>query len=302
MSISRIHMAAGGPDFSRLCWGAWRLADAKLNAKDVVNLIRTAIDLGITTIDHADIYGDYTCEKLFGDALAGERQLRSQLQLITKCGIKLVSPNRPAHAIKQYDTSYQHIIASAESSMKNLRAERLDLLLIHRPSPLLDADEVARAFIDLKQAGKVLHFGVSNFLPHQFDLLASRLPFPLVTNQVQISVLHTEALENGTLDQCQRLRIHPMAWSPLHGGRLLHEDSPRAHAVRECLAKMASEHNATAEQLAIAWILMHPAKPVVVLGTCNPDRLRAQSASEQIKMTRDNWFKIWTSSHGRTVA
>lgn len=326
MSVSRINLAPDGPNFSRLAWGAWRLADAPISAKEIHALVCAAFELGITTIDHADIYGGYTCEKLFGDALAADPALRRNLQLVTKCGIKLVSPNRPAHRLKQYDTSRAHIVASLENSLVQLRVEHVDLLLIHRPDPLLDADEVARAFVELKQAGKVRHFGVSNFTPAQYDLLAARLPFPLVTNQVQISVMHLDALLDGTLDQCQRLRIAPMAWSPLHGGRLLTEDSPRAKTVRETLTAIAEEHrvaldlygerismretltaiakehSSTLEQIALAWVLMLPAKPQILLGTVNPGRLRAVAGAERVPLTREQWFRIWTAAQGREVA
>ncbi len=301
MGVSRINLGPGGPDFSRLAWGAWRLADAHLSGKEILALARQAVELGLTTVDHADLYGDYTCEKLFGDALAGERQLLSQLQLVTKCGIKMVSPNRPAHRVKHYDTSRAHIMASVENSLVQLRAERIDLLLIHRPDPLMEADEVARAFVDLRAAGKVAHFGVSNFTTGQFDLLASRLPFPLVTNQVQLSVLSLEAMENGTLDQCQRLRISPMAWSPLHGGRLLTEEGERGRAVRDALVAIAREVNATAEQVAIAWLLMLPCKPLPVVGTTNPERLRSLAEAERVSLSREQWFTIWTAYLGRRV-
>jgi len=301
MSVSRIDLAAGGPNFSRIALGAWRIADARLEPRDIVALVRAAVDLGITTVDHADIYGSYTCEKLFGDALAADPQLRAKLQLVTKCGIKLVSANRPAHRVKQYDTSRAHIVASVDNSLAHLRADKIDLLLIHRPDPLMDADEVAKAFVDLKQAGKVLHFGVSNFTPSQFELLASRLPFPLVTNQIQFSALHLDALDNGALDQCQRLRISPMAWSPLHGGRLVKEESARALTVRESLAVVAKEIGATPEQGAIAWILMHPSKPVPVLGTTNLQRLRSLAGSESVKLSREQWFRVWTASSGHEV-
>ncbi len=302
MNVSRINLAASGPFFSRIALGAWRLADSRLEAREILTLVRAAVELGITTFDHADIYGGYACEKLFGDALAGDPGLRQQLQLVTKCGIKLVSPKRPDHRFKHYDTGCAHIVASVENSLTQLRAERIDLLLIHRPDPLMDADEVARAFVDLKQAGKVVHFGVSNFTPSQFDLLASRLPFALVTNQIQISVLHLDALENGTLDHHQRLRICPMAWSPLDGGRLLKEDSARAHRVREMLAVVGKECGATPEQTAIAWVLMLPSKPLPVLGTTNIQRLRALADAERVKLTREQWFKIWTASMGHDVA
>ena len=156
--------------------------------------------MGITTFDHADVYGGYTCEEIFGGALGKMASLRQEIQIVSKCGIKLVSENRPKHNIKSYDTSRSHIIASVENSLKALQTDYLDLLLIHRPDPLISADEIAEAFTELWEDGKVLHFGVSNFTNHQFSLIDSRLTeFDLVTNQIEFSVLHPAPMYDGTL-------------------------------------------------------------------------------------------------------
>ena len=184
----------------------------------------------MTTFDHADIYGGYTVEQLFGEALALAPALRAKLQLVTKCGICLTTPNRPAHRVKHYDTSFEHIVSSVENSLQMLHSERIELLLIHRPDALMDADVVAAAFTHLQLQGKVQHFGVSNFSPAQFDLLASR--FPLVTNQIELHPLHLAPLHDGSLDQCQQRRLQPMIWSPLAGGRLITGDDVVAERVR----------------------------------------------------------------------
>jgi predicted oxidoreductase len=224
------------------------------------------------------------------------------MQLVTKCGIKLVSERRPAHGLKHYDTSRAHIVASVENSLRALHTDRLDLLLIHRPDPLLDADEVARAFAELRQAGKVLHFGVSNFTPGQFELLASRLEFPLVTNQVELSVMHLDALHDGTADQCQRLGIAPMAWSPLGGGRLFRADGEQAVRVRRALETVGEAlGGATADQVALAWILRHPARFLPILGTGRLDRIRRAAEAEGLALSREQWFTIWTASAGHEV-
>lgn len=302
MTVSRIHIAEDGPVFSRLALGLWRLAGWGLSDAQLLDLIHACLDMGITTFDHADIYGDYACEGLFGRALALEPALRDKMQLVTKCGIKLVSANHPAHTIKHYDTGREHILASAETSLKLLRTDRLDLLLVHRPDPLLDPDEVAEAFADLRRAGKVLHFGVSNFTPSQFDLLASRLGFPLVTNQVQISVLHMDALHDGTLDQCLRLGIAPMAWSPLVGGRLFSGEDEQAIRLRQVLSAMGEAlGGAELDEVALAWLLRHPARIVPVLGTGNVERIRKAAHTEGLQLTRQQWFAIWSASKGENV-
>jgi len=196
--------------------GAWRMAEWNWTAQERLRWIEQIIELGVTSFDHADIYGDYAVEDLFGESLALRPALREKLQLVDKCGIKLVSQKRPAHRIKSYDTSRNHIVASVEASLRALRTDRLDLLLIHRPDALMDASEVAQTFATLKQQGKVLYFGVSNFMPWQFELLDAAMSAHgdrLVTNQIELHPLRLEPLHDGTLDQAQRLRRRPMIWS-----------------------------------------------------------------------------------------
>ncbi|HMB91922.1 MAG TPA: aldo/keto reductase family oxidoreductase [Rhodothermales bacterium] len=300
--VSRIKMAPGGPTFSRLTLGLCRLAEWEMSSDDLVRLIHTCLDRGLTTFDHADIYGEYRCERLFGEALAQLPGLRERMQLVTKCGIRLVSDAFPETTIQHYDTRRTHIIAAAERSLQALRTDRLDMLLIHRSDPLMDADEVAEAFTRLHESGKVLHFGVSNFLPHQFDLLASRLPFPLMTNQVECSVLHMDALHDGTLDQCQQLRIAPMAWSPFGGGRLFTGDDEQAVRVRQALQDIGDElGGASMDQVALAWLLKHPSNILPIIGTGRWDRIEQAMGAEALDLTRDQWFTLWTASTGAGV-
>lgn len=302
MVVSQIALSQEGPTCSRFVLGVWRMAQWDLSCTEILDFIQACLNLGITTFDHADIYGDYTCEQLFGDALANMPSLRSQMQLVTKCGIKLVSKNRPAHRIKHYDTRAVHILSSVEHSLKQLRTDYIDLLLIHRPDPLMDADEVATAFNHLRQSGKVLHFGVSNFMPRQFNLLASRLDFPLVTNQLEISVSHLAAFKDGTLEQCQQLRISPMAWSPLAGGRLFQGMDEPSVRLREALIGVANElGEATLDQVALAWLLAHPAQIVPVIGTGKIDRIKSAIASVALELSLQQWFAIWSASTGEEV-
>ena len=302
MTVSIIEMAKGGPFLSRMALGLWRLADWGLDDGQLLDLIRASLELGLTTFDHADIYGDYACEQLFGRALGQDPSLRERMQLVTKCGIKLVSARRPEHGLKHYDTSRAHIIASAENSLRMLGTDRIDLLLIHRPDPLMDADEIAAAFTALRDAGKVLHFGVSNFTPSQFELLASRLHFPLVTNQVELSPMNMEVLHDGTIDQCQRLGISPMAWSPLAGGRLFQDEAAQAGSLHSTLTTIGAQlGGATVDQVALAWILRHPARIIPVLGTGKIERVRSAAGAEALELTREQWFSIWSASAGGPV-
>ena len=294
-----------GPALSRIALGAWRLPqDPEVqHARGAHRLIRTALDLGITTFDHADIYGpredgpgpDLSSEAIFGAALAEAPGLRERLQIVTKCGIRLAT----AHAPKHYDTGRAHLIASTEQSLRRLRTDRIDLLLLHRPDPLLDADEVAEAFATLHRAGKVRAFGVSNFAPAQLELLASRTP--LVASQIELSLLRTAPITDGTLDQLQRLRMAPLAWSPLAGGRLFHEPGERAHRVRSELARIGAELGAAPDQVALAWMLRHPSGPRPIVGTHRADRLAGASGALALTLSRPQWFSLWAATNGHDV-
>jgi predicted oxidoreductase len=300
--VPQIDLCKNGLRCSRIVHGLWRLADWNKSEAEIREILDHCLKLGITTFDHADIYGDYTCEALFGEALASSKIDRSTIQLVTKCGIKLVSRNRPSHKVKCYDTTRAHIVASAENSLRNLRVDYIDLLLIHRPDPLTDPREINEAFVSLRDSGKVRHFGVSNFLPSQFEMLASKLDVPLITNQIEYSVLHLDAHSDGSLDLCQRLDIRPMAWSPMGGGRLFHEDSDQARRVRETLGKIGKHlGGASMDQVALAWMLMHPAQFVPVLGTGRPSRISRAVEALDLNLSRDQWFEIWCASTGADV-
>ena len=302
MNVGQIDLTNSGPRFSRIALGFWRLAGWGLNDAQVLDLVRFSLDLGITTFDHADIYGDYSCEGLFGRALTLEPGLRASMQLVTKCGIKLVSPSRPQHAFKHYDTGRAHIVASAENSLRVLGTDYIDLLLIHRPDVLMDPDEVAEAFAALRQSGKALHFGVSNFTPSQFDLLASRLDFPLVTNQIEVSVLSLDLLHDGTVDQCLQKGIAPMVWSPFAEGRVFTEKSEQAARVRQALETVGQDlGGASLDQVALAWILTHPARFVPILGSGKIDRIQSAAGAEALHLSREQWFAIWSASSGIPV-
>lgn len=296
--VQRITLAPQGPEFSRFVMGYWRLMDWNMSAQQLVSFIEQHLDLGITTVDHADIYGGYQCESAFGEAMKLSPALRQRMEIVTKCGIATTA--KPEHALGHYITDRDHIISSAEQSLTNLATDYLDLLLIHRPDPLMDADEVAEAFLALHQSGKVRHFGVSNFTPAQFALLQSRLPFTLATNQVEISPVYQPLLLDGTLDQLQQLRIRPMAWSCLGGGRLFNDES--FQPLRDELAQVAQELNAeTIEQVVYAWILRLPSQPLPIIGSGKIERVRSAQAAEQLQMTRQQWFRIRKAALGYDV-
>jgi len=296
--VQRITLAPQGPEFSRFVMGYWRLMDWNMSAQQLVSFIEEHLDLGVTTVDHADIYGGYQCEAAFGEALKRSPALRQRMEIVTKCGIATTA--KAEHAIGHYITDRDHIISRAEQSLTNLATDYLDLLLIHRPDPLMDADDVAEAFLALHQSGKVRHFGVSNFTPAQFALLQSRLPFTLTTNQVEISPIQQNVLLDGTLDQLQQLRIRPMAWSCLGGGRLFNDEA--FQPLRDELAQVAQELNAeTIEQVVYAWILRLPSQPLPIIGSGKIERVRSALAAEQLAMTRQQWFRIRKAALGYDV-
>ena len=284
---------------SRFVLGLWRIGQWGMSPEQVASLINACLDLGIDTFDVADIYGDYQCESMLGAALQTNPALKSRIKLISKCGIALVSQARPAHRVKHYNTSREHIIASVENSLACLGVEELDLLLIHRPDPLMDADVIADAFDSLKRAGKVEGFGVSNFLSHQFDLLQSRLSEPLRTNQVEVSLLHLDSLFDGTLDQCQRLNVILQAWSPLAGGMLGHQHEETA--LSRTLLRLSNELGVTQEQLAIAWLLRHPVGIRPILGSGKLQHIRELVDAQNIELDRQLWFELLEAATGHAV-
>lgn len=284
---------------SRIVTGVWRWGNQ--SPQEILRLIEHSLAAGITTFDHADIYGGYTIEELFGKALSLQPSLRQQMQVVSKCGIKLVSEHRPTHAIKTYDVSAAHLRFSVENSLRMLRTDYLDVLLIHRPSPLMDADEIAEVFTQLRQEGKVRYFGVSNFTPAQFELLHSRIK--LVTNQVEISAYRLSPFLDGTLDQCQRLRIAPMAWSPLGSGKIFQDPPPDAQTYRlqNALRPICQKYQVGYDTLLLAWLLRHPSRIIPILGTTNPDRFSSAMRSLNIQLTEQEWFTIWKASTGEEI-
>ncbi|MEO1053193.1 MAG: aldo/keto reductase [Bacteroidota bacterium] len=298
--VSKVPVAPEGLELSRIILGMWRLADQDLSTDQVIELIEYSQSLGVTSFDHADLYGDYTCEGIFGKALKEKPALRDDMQIISKCGIKLISKNRLEHEVKYYDTSKAHITWSVENSLKELNTDRLDLLLIHRPDPLTDPDEVAEAFVSLQTSGKVLHFGVSNFTPSQFDLLQSRLPMPLVTNQIELSLIHSDPFFDSSVDHMYQHHVAPMAWSPLAGGRLFGTDT-QAIALREKIETLAGKYNCSIDQILIAWLLRHPSGVLPVIGTGKLERIKSAAGALSIELNRQDWFRMLEWARGEEV-
>jgi len=278
--------------------GLWRITEWQLSVSERVRWIEQALELGITSFDHADIYGDYRAEALFGEALHTSPSLRSRMQLVTKCGIRLRSTQKP-YRITYYDTSTAYVRAQVEQSLRNLHTEQLDLVLIHRPDYLMDAAPLADIFATLTREGKVAHWGVSNHTTSQFALLHQH--HPLITNQLELSPLQMSALDDGTLDQAQQLGLRPMIWSPLAGGRLFTGDDEQAQRVRAEMSAIASRHGVSLTTLAFAWVLRHSSRPYPITGTGRIEGLRDAVAALDVQLDAEDWYAIWTASKGHSV-
>ncbi|HKO76098.1 MAG TPA: aldo/keto reductase, partial [Flavobacterium sp.] len=254
------------------------------------------LESGISTFDHADIYGGYTTEEDFGKAF-GESQIdRKDIQLISKCGIQMMSEKRN-NTIKHYDYSKDYIIASAEQSLKNLQTDYLDLLLLHRPSPLMQVDEIAEAVEKLKIDGKILDFGVSNFTPNQSDLIETKTKINY--NQIEFSVTHLEPMIDGSLDHMQTNRITPMCWSPL--GTVFRKEDEQSLRIQKVANELASKYDVSNDIILLAWILKHPAGILPVCGTSDKNRLARLMHATTIEMELQDWFSLWTASTGKDV-
>ncbi|WP_420396028.1 aldo/keto reductase [Nioella sp.] len=290
---------SGQLEISRLVYGMWRVADdADTSPAHVQAKIEACLAQGITTMDQADIYGDYGAEEVMGAALKAAPALRDKIEIVTKCDIVAPIGKYSEKRVKYYDTSAAHITASVEASLTNMATDRIDLLLIHRPDPLMDHHETGAALDALVASGKVRAVGVSNFKLNDWTLLQSAMTTPLCTNQVEASVLHFAPFIDGDIAWMQERGIRPMAWSPLGGGRLFGEEGA---AVRAVLDRIAGEQGVDATAVAVAWLLAHPAKLAPVMGTNNLDRIRAISDAARVELDRETWFEILTAAWGREV-
>ncbi|MCA2990270.1 aldo/keto reductase [Gemmatimonas sp.] len=284
---------------SHIVAGVWRMASWNWSPPERLRWIEQCLELGVTSFDHADIYGGYAVEALFGDALALSPALRQRMQLVTKCGIQLRDAARPATRIKHYDTSARHIVRSVEQSLVLLRTDTIDLLLLHRPDPLMDADEVASAFEQLRTQGKVQAFGVSNYTPAQYELLQARTP--LATNQVECHPLHRAPLFDGTFDQAQRLRARPMIWSPLGGGALFTSNAEEAMRVRGVLTSIGAQYGVSAATIAFAWLLRLPCHPHPITGSRRIEAMAEAVAATRISLDVQEWTEILVAATGADV-
>ena len=274
-------------------WGVW---DKNLSTSEMDSMIQICLENKITTFDHADIYGSYTTEAAFGKAFASSKIKREILQFVSKCGIQHLSENRP-NKIKHYDYSKEYIIWSVENSLKNLQTDYLDVLLLHRPSPLMQADEIAEAVAKLKTEGKILDFGLSNFTASQTELIRQKTAISY--NQVQFSATNYEPMVDGSFDYMQIHNIQPMSWNPL--GTVFREDNEQTRRMKKLLATLVSKYHFGSDTILLSWILQHPARVIPIAGTVNIARIQLLMKATELQLEKEDWFAIWTESMGQKV-
>ena len=276
-----------------MSWGKW---GKQFSTKEQIDMIQFCVENGNATFDHADIYGDYSTEAEFGKAFAKSGILRKEIQLISKCGIQLVGQARD-NKLKHYNYSKEYIIWSVESTLKNLKTDYLDTFLLHRPSPLMQPDEIAEAITELQESGKIINFGVSNFTPSQVDLIADKIPVSV--NQIEFSLTHHNAMQNGSLDQMLQKSMQPMCWSPL--GSVFREKTAQTERVKAVLKTLVAKYMVSEDVLLLAWILKHPSKISPVIGTTNKERILNANKALEINLELQDWFLLLEASQGEEM-
>ena len=300
--MQRIPITAGGPEFSRLVYGTWRLLADHPTPQQVNERLHTCFELGITTIDTAEIYGAYEVEEMLGKALALSPGLRDKLEIVTKAGIYVPNRFHPERRTAHYNASGARLVKSLEKSLRLLGTDHVELFLVHRPDWLTAAADTAGGLNELQRTGKIRAAGVSNYSAAQFDLLNARMERPLATNQLEFHLLRMEPIHDGTFQQCEKLGVRPMAWSPLAGGRLFDPQNAAAQRLAVAAASLAPRYNgATLEQLAYAWLLAHPSQPLPVIGTGKIERIRSAAAAAEITLQHEDWYTLWEAAHGHRI-
>jgi predicted oxidoreductase len=299
--------------------GSWDRAEplSDSSKREAVQAIRAALDEGINFFDHADIYRWGKSEEAFAAIWSEVPHLREKISVQSKCGI-VMQGGRPESTVGQFDFSYEHITRSVEGSLKRLQTDYLDVLLLHRPDPLIEPEEVARAFDDLHVSGKVRYFGVSNHTAAQLRYLKHSLNQPIVANQLEVSLLHTHLIDEGiifnqdrpervlrgegTLEYCRQHNITIQAWAPFKKGAVITgESNPPSQAaqnVAQVIAEMAQAKGVSKEAIALAWLLKHPAKMQVIIGTTKPERIKAACEADSVELTRDEWYRLFIAGRG----
>jgi len=300
--MKRVKLTTTSPEMSRMVYGTWRLLDTKPTAQEINRRLHACLELGITTIDTAEIYGLYMVEQVLGAALALSPGLRDKLEIVTKAGIYVPCSQDPERRTAHYNATAARLMKSLENSLRLLGTDHVELFLVHRPDWLARADDTASGLNQLARSGNIRAAGVSNYTASQFDLLNSRMEQPLATNQLEFHLLHHGPIHDGTFHQCEKQGVLPMAWSPLAGGRLFDPKNDAAQRLAATAQGMAARYDgATLEQLAYAWILAHPSRPLPVIGTNQLERIKSAAHADGITLEQEDWYALWEAAEGRRV-
>ncbi len=295
--MKRMKMNAQGLEFSRMAYGTWRLLATQPTAQEINRRLNVCLENGITTIDTAEIYGKYEVEQALGGALALSPGLRDKLEIVTKAGIYVPCAYHPERRTAHYDATAARLVKSLDKSLRLLGTDRIDLFLVHRPDWLTRADDTAVGLNALLRVGKIAAAGVSNYSASQFDLLNGLMEQPLATNQIEFNLFHMAPITDGTLHQCEKLGVLPMAWSPLAGGRLFDPENHASRSLAAVASGMAKRYDgATLEQLAYAWVMAHPSWPLPVIGTNKIERIQSASQAAAITLEREDWYALWSAA------
>jgi predicted oxidoreductase len=296
--MEKIYLSDSGPKVSSAIYGFWRWEDysAQVNSNTMESIVNLCLSLGINTFDHADVYGDYQCESMFGQALKKGAFKREDVVLFSKCGVLLPSAQRPGVRLRHVNTSAAHITQSVENSLRNLQTDYLDIFLLDHLDPLSNLEETALTLEKLKNSGKVKNIGVANFSVFQHQLLAAYLHIPIVTNHIELNVLNTLALDNGVLDYIKQRYMRPLAAAPLAGGRIENGTDETAVRVRQKLTDIGAKYGANVESTAVAWLVKLGALPLI--GTINEQRIRNIANAFSIELDHQDWYEIYQASKG----
>jgi predicted oxidoreductase len=285
-----------------MVYGTWRMLDGAHSSQDINRRLNRCVELGITAIDTAEIYGGYAVEAALGDAMALSPGLHEKLRVITKSGIYVPNSKNPERTVGFYDASATQLKKSVEASLRLLGRDRIDLFLIHRPDWFSSIDDTAAGLNQLIRDGKIQHAGVSNYTPTQFAALNSRMDTGLLTNQVEFHLLKMEPIIDGTFDLCLQHRLRPMAWSPLAGGKLFDKNNPASVRLASVANSMSAKYGgATLEQLAYAWVMGHPSRPIAVIGTNKLERIESAVRAASLTLEREDWYALWVAAQGRNI-
>jgi predicted oxidoreductase len=294
--MEKIYLSDSGPKVSPAVYGFYRWNEGDLSQYKMESIIDLCLQLGINTFDHADIYGGYQCEEMFGEIIKSKRIKREDIVLFTKCGINLPHRSRPDIRTKYYDTSKEHILKSIENSLRNLRTDYIDIFLLNQLDPLSDLEETAITFQKLRERGKVKNMGVVNFSVFQHQLLSSFLRIPIVTNHIELNLLNTSAFDNGQIDYIKQKYMRPLATAPLAEGQIANSLEKKPLLIRRKLEELSSKYNAQIESIAVAWIVKLGALPLI--GTTDEQRIKNIASAFDIDLDRQDWYELYEASRG----